>query len=320
MRSQPLAAWIITLFVLLLFGCSPAPATEISSGEEEAAPCKEMIFSHHFVSFKGFESNIVTICPDETYPRQVTTDGLGNTAPYWSPDGSQIAFMSTRSGTLELHIMDRDGGNVRQLTSGSDWEGGSAVWLPDGNRIAIWVAGYGGMHWQVVDVDTQEITPMDEGKFQQGGSMAMSLSHDGTRLAHIVRTMPELADSPLEIYVQDIDGSNSYALTSNNWIIQNPIWSPDDNQIAFLSNSGGTTDKYDIYTINLDGSNLQRLIETDLSPWMIAWSPDGESLAIYADDELWNGVLYSVNIKSGETTALFKIEYPHHLSDLSWKH
>ncbi len=319
MRSQPLAAWIITLFVLLVAGCSPATSTEISFGEEEAAACKEMIFSHWFVSSRGFESNIVAICPDGTYPRQVTTDGLlYNSNPYWSPDRSQIAFFSARSGTLELHIMDRDGGNVRQLTSGSDWEGGSAVWLPDGNRIAIWVAGYGGWHWQVVDVDTQEITPMDEWTFQEGNFMSMSLSHDGTRLAYLVHTRPEQADSPREIYIQDIDGSNAYALTSNNWIIQNPIWSSDDNQIAFLSKSGGTTDQNAIYTIDLDGSNLQRLIETDLSPWMIAWSPDGESLAIYADDELYNGVLYTVNIESGEKNALFKIEYPNYLSHLSW--
>ena len=318
MRLQSLAACIIILFVLLLFGCSPATPTEISSGEEAAA-CKEMIFSHAFVSSRGFESNIVAICPDGSYPRQVTTDGLlYNIMPYWSPDRSQIAFLSARSGTQQLHIMDRDGGNVRQLTSGSGLDVGGVVWLPDGNRIAILVSGDGGWHWQAVDVVTQEITPLDEWTFQEGSFISMRLSHDGTRLAYLVRTRPEQADSPLEIYIQDIDGSNTYVLTSDNWIIQNPIWSPDDSQIAFLSKSGGTTDQNAIYTINLDGSNLQRLIETDLSPWMIAWSPDGESLAIYADDELYNGVLYTLNIKSGEKTALFKIEYPNGLSHLSW--
>ncbi len=318
MRAQPLAAWIITLFVLLIAGCSPATATEITSGEEAAA-CREMIFSHHFVSSRGFESNIVAICPDGSYPRQVTTDGLlYNSMPYWSPDRSQIAFLSARSGTQQLHIMDRDGGNVRQLTSGSGLDAGGVVWLPDGNRIAIALVEGGQQHWQAVDVVTQEITPLDEWTFQNASFMSMSLSHDGTRLAYLVHTKPGQADSPLEIYIQDIDGSNTYALTSDNWIIQNPIWSPDDSQIAFLSKSGGATDQYAIYTINLDGSNLQRLIETDLDPWMIAWSPDGESLAIYADDELYNGVLYTLNIKSGEKTALFKIEYPNGLSHLSW--
>ena len=316
MRSQPLAAWIITLFVLLIAGCSPATATEISSGEEEAAACKEMIFTHFFVSSRGFEYNIVAICPDGTYPRQVTTDGLYNSMPYWSPDGSQIAFLSARSGTQQLHIMDRDGGNVRQLTSGSGLDAGGVVWLPDGNRIAIALLGDGLLHWQAVDVVTQEITPMDEWTFQN--AMSMSSSHDGTRLAYLVHTRPGQADSPLEIYIQDIDGSNVYSLTSDNWRIQNPIWLPDDSQIAFLSKNGGSTDQYAIYTVNLDGSNLQRIIETDLDPWMIAWSPDGESLAIYADDELYNGVLYTLNIKSGEITALFKVEEPNHISHLSW--
>lgn len=314
MRSQPLAAWIITLSVLLIAGCSPATAMEISSGEEEAAACKEMIFTHFFVSRRGFESNIVAICPDGTYPRQVTTDGLYNSMPYWSPDGSQITFLSARSGAQQLHIMDRDGGNVRQLTSGSGLDAGGVVWMPDGNRIAIALVEGGQQNWQSVDVVTQEITPMDEWTFHNASFM----SHDGTRLAYLVRTKPGQADSTLEIYIQDIDGSNTYALTSDNWIIQNPIWSPDDSQIAFLSKSGGPTDQHAIYTISLDGSNLQRLIETDLDPWMIAWSPDGESLAIYADDELYNGVLYELNIKSGEITALFKVEEPNHISHLSW--
>ena len=318
MRAQPLAAWIIILFVLLLFGCNQATATEISSGEEEAAACKEMIFSHHFVSSRGFESNIVAICPDGTYPRQVTTDGLYNSMPYWSPDRSQFAYLSARSGTQQLHIMDLDGGNDRQLTSGSGLDVSLLVWLPDANRIALWVAGIEGWQWQAVDVVTGEISPLDEWTFQADSFMSMNLSHDGTRLAYLVHTKPVQADSPIEIYIQDIDGSNAYALTSDNWRIQNPIWSPDDSQIAFLSSSENATRKNAIYTINLDGSNLHELIKTDLDPWMIAWSPDGESLAIYADDELYNGVLYTLNIKSGEKTTLFKIVYPNGLSHLSW--
>jgi Tol biopolymer transport system component len=90
---------------------------------------------------------------------------------------------------------------------------------------------------------------MDEWTFQN----AMSLSHDGTRLAFLVHTKPVQADSPIEIYIQDIDGSNTYALTSDNWIIQNPIWSPDDSQIVFLSKSGGTTSSASLRRILIHG-------------------------------------------------------------------
>ncbi len=268
-----------------------------------------------FYSDRDGDSDIYVMDSDGSNLVQLTTDNGFTNVPHWSPDGSQIAYLSARSGTQQLHLMDLDGGNDRQLTSGSGLDVSHLVWLPDGNRIAIWVAGTGGWQWQAVDVATGEITPQDEWTFQADSFMSMSLSHDGTHLAYLVQTKPEQGNSPREIYIQDIDGSNTYALTSTSWIIQYPIWSPDDSQIAFLSSGEHATGKNAIYTINLDGSNLHELITTDLDPWMIAWSPDGESLAVDA-----GGVLYEVDIKTGERTALFKIEEPNSISHLSWSH
>ena len=42
---------------------------------------------------------------------------LGNLAPAWSPDGSQIAFMSNRDGNREIYVMDVDGSNPVRLTN-----------------------------------------------------------------------------------------------------------------------------------------------------------------------------------------------------------
>jgi len=75
-------------------------------------------------------------------------------APQFSPDGKKVAFMSDRSGNLEIWVSDSDGSNAFQLTS----FGGPAVttprWSPDGTRIAfdsdaagefdIWVIGANG--------------------------------------------------------------------------------------------------------------------------------------------------------------------------------
>jgi Tol biopolymer transport system component/DNA-binding winged helix-turn-helix (wHTH) protein len=57
--------------------------------------------------------------------------------PAFSPDGSKTAFYSSRSGTWEIWVCDRDGSNAVQLTSlgGVDWDG--ATWSPDGRRIAF---------------------------------------------------------------------------------------------------------------------------------------------------------------------------------------
>ncbi|RLD00423.1 MAG: hypothetical protein DRI46_07465 [Chloroflexi bacterium] len=300
-----------------------APADSAASVPTQSGPaaCEEMIFAYSFHSRSGAGSNIIAICPDGSDPRQVTRDGQ-NMSPSWSPDRSQIAYLSYRSGSLQLHIVDKDGSNDRQLTSGSDFNAWRAIWLPDGNRIAL--SGH-DQQWQTVNVLTGEITPLDEWEFPGYG---VSLSHDGTRVAYTVRTDPYDADSPAEIYVQDIDGSNPYQLTETGWFIHSPTWSPDDSQIAFLSSSEYGPGQNAIYTINLDGRDLHEPILTNLHPYRIAWSPDGKSLAVIAGEmvptgelntpELMLKTLYVLNIKLGEKRELFKALAPDDITNLSW--
>ena len=60
--------------------------------------------------------------------------GLDNYAD-WHPDGSQIAFTSTRSGTFNIFMIDADGRNIRQIT---DLEFATRPkWSPDGSQIAF---------------------------------------------------------------------------------------------------------------------------------------------------------------------------------------
>jgi len=44
-------------------------------------------------------------------------NSAGNLQPTWSPDGSQIAFVSNRGGTSQIWTVNVDGSNLRQLTS-----------------------------------------------------------------------------------------------------------------------------------------------------------------------------------------------------------
>src|SRR5258708_38695055 len=61
-------------------------------------------------------------------PRQVSNGRL----PRWSPDGSQIAFYSTDSGTFQLWVMDVETLRKRQITN---VEGGIA---PQGRTVGYW--------------------------------------------------------------------------------------------------------------------------------------------------------------------------------------
>jgi Tol biopolymer transport system component len=68
--------------------------------------------------------------------RQLTDDPFRDRGPQWSPDGSEIAFYSNRSGTYQLWSIRPDGSGLRQLTDLIDgtW---FPFWSPDGSRIAF---------------------------------------------------------------------------------------------------------------------------------------------------------------------------------------
>jgi hypothetical protein len=61
--------------------------------------------------------DIYTIRTDGSGLTRLTTDPATDGTPVaWSPDGSQIAFFSDRSGTNEIYVMDSDGSDIRRLT------------------------------------------------------------------------------------------------------------------------------------------------------------------------------------------------------------
>jgi Tol biopolymer transport system component len=57
--------------------------------------------------------------------------------PAFSPDGTHIAFASTRAGTFDIYTSSADGSNPVQLTSMKAGMTGSPAWSPDGKQIAF---------------------------------------------------------------------------------------------------------------------------------------------------------------------------------------
>jgi Tol biopolymer transport system component len=60
-----------------------------------------------------------------------------SSAPQYSPDGKRIAFMSDRTGSLEIWVCDSDGSHAVQLTSFGGPDVTTPRWSPDGKRIAF---------------------------------------------------------------------------------------------------------------------------------------------------------------------------------------
>ena len=68
--------------------------------------------------------------------QRLTDDPGIDLDPVWSPDGTRIAFSSSRNGNFDIYVVDADGGNLTQLTFCNCVDQVPA-WSPDGTRIAF---------------------------------------------------------------------------------------------------------------------------------------------------------------------------------------
>lgn len=206
----------------------------------------------------------------------------------WSPDGSQIAFASNRSGNanFNIYVMNADGTNIRSVVEDSGGDFVSA-WSPDGQKMLFQAQRSNETLWDIyvvnIDGSGEQVlvnTPLIE--------ELASWSPDGAKVVYQARAQ---GGTGSDIYVVNADGTGVTRLTDGNGSLHSgPAWSPDGTQIAFESNrhQPPATDgaparaQYEIYLMNSDGSNIRQL--TFSNPFSEAtrfptWSPDGKQLA-----------------------------------------
>jgi Tol biopolymer transport system component len=172
------------------------------------------------------------------------TDGAAamNRRPFWSPDGTEIAFLRD-AGSLQarLNTIRPDGSGLRVLSSlPVDTEREDELaWSPDGSMIAISTSVNGR-----VDPLTGEVPGRD-------------------------------------LYVIAADGSGERRLTQSaerGAADRGPTWSPDGDQLAFESYDRDERAESALYTVNADGKCERRVAA--VGGWRPLWQPlRGSALA-----------------------------------------
>jgi Tol biopolymer transport system component len=93
-------------------------------------------------------------------PSQLIASSRHDGSPHISPDGTRIAFLSDRSGTMEIWLCDTAGGNLVQLTAFGGYLG-TPRWSPDSRQLAFeGMKGHAGIY--VVSIEgglPREVTP-----------------------------------------------------------------------------------------------------------------------------------------------------------------
>ena len=81
--------------------------------------------------------NIYTSAVDGSSVAQLTSDAGVNQFPRWSPDSTQLAWISSQSGGFEIWVAAADGSSARDITNDPALDDGfyGIAWLPDGSGI-----------------------------------------------------------------------------------------------------------------------------------------------------------------------------------------
>jgi len=254
-----------------------------------------------FLSDDGGGLDLWTMNPDGTGRVRLTeggritpSPGLSGYGADWSSDGRRIVYTSClfenaaiQEGSpavnlsairteADIWIMDADGGNKKQLTSGGDAR--LPLWQPQGDRIAYLADRTGNREIWTMQSDGTGKTQVT---FSEGSVSGYSWSPDGARIAYVVAsppgTLPEFS-----LWVIDSDGSGSEQLTTGNRDTS-PVWSPDGTRIAFRSESRDRA----LWVMKSDGSGLAPLGPDNPAYMMHQWSPDGRTIVVSDGNNLY---------------------------------
>ena len=169
--------------------------------------------------------------------------------PAWSADGTKIAFVSGRSGSADIYVMNADGSGTRdgspprrrttRTRPGSRPASGSRS---RGTARSTSSTADGGAPDEDLGRPRRGVGPGVVARRRVDRVRPQDARHgDPERLGHACRTAP-----------------SGRALTRQDGRAFTPAWSPDSTRIVFSTNAE-SDEAYELFTVGLDGKGLRRV-------------------------------------------------------------
>jgi len=287
------------------------------------------------------EPQVSLLLPAEKHLRNIKqlTFGGENAEAYFSSDGKQLIFQSTRDGhgCDQIYTMNVDGSGLKMISNGAG-RTTCSYFFPGAKRVLYSSTHLGdeqcppkpdfsrGYVWAVYpsfDVFTAKPDGSDVKQLTStpGYDAETTITLDGKRLV-----FTSMRDGDLDIYTMDADGRNVRRLTSELGYDGGPFWSSDGKQIVYRAHHPKTdTEKADytsllkqnlirptvleIWVMNADGSNKRQVTSNGKANFGPYFFPDGKRIIFASnidDPRGRNFDLYKINV---DGTGLERITF-----------
>ena len=209
----------------------------------------------------SYQGDIFTVPSSGGTAKQITSNAAFDSYPVWSPDGNHIAFASNREGSIDVWVMDANGGIPKRVTtnSGSEyplrWKDNSTIMFKASIMPTAKSIIFAGSYPQVYTVG------MDGGRpklFSDITMDALDINASGDVL-YIDRKGYEDEwrkhhRSPITRDVWLKSGDSFRKLTTFDGEDRDPVWASDGKSFYYLSEQSGTLN---VYHRTLDGKETQ---------------------------------------------------------------
>jgi TolB protein len=196
-------------------------------------------------------------------------------SPSWSPDGSQIAYMSFETNLPRIYIQEIATGERRQIT-GYSGINSSPVWSPDGRKLAMVLSKDGSPDIYVMDLATSAETEPS----WAADSRSVIFTSDRT--------------GQPQIYQVPITGGFPERLTFDCFYCSKGRFLPDGKNLVHVRRDTRDDNSYSIAIFNIETQRVITLTDTSLdeSPSV---APNG-SMIMFATKVNGRGILDAVSI------------------------
>ncbi len=292
--------WFQTLFLIGVEGgfpeALPLPEAGLTSFSPDGSKIAYNRIFRNFRTWKrykgGLAQDIWVYDLNQNAVQRITDYQGTDTSPMWYED--KIFFVSDRDHTANIFCYEIDTKQTRKITHHTDYD---IKWPSLGSESIVYE---NGGYLYVLDLKTEKTekipVQIPDDKVQVRPEFVSvkdhisdySLSPGGKRALFAARG---------EIFTVPAEKGNTRNLSNTSGIREkNPVWSPDGNQIAYLSDKTGEDE---LYVVPQDGKGKEVRITTDGHCYRFApvWSPDSKKL-LFADKDL---KLYYTSVQDKKT-------------------